>query len=393
MGNGNRELDRIIYESENALQWFSNPNAPIINPPISFKEFTTSNEDVGTLANYFLWYYEHPAVTIQPNRSEQAIAWFNFLGGEVCPVVVPRLNSDGMLNNPYWYSLNPFYQSGYGLPNCTCYAWGRRYEITGKAPDTSLRSADTWFDYAVSHGQKTGQTPKAGSIMVWKYTGSHANDGGHVAIVEEIDGETVVTSNSAYGGTYFYTQTLSPPYEWASYTQFQGFIYLDCSIVPPKPSDKKVNCQFGHIADYYKKGVIYMAILTKTGMNKILRRIMETGGLTPDMEEDIQRLRDDFDERESILKKYGETYDGEDADEYEYTGRDTDDIYTPKEEEKDAKEWRTKYEEMKARYLDRFFGGVNNDENFEETMNETREDVERDGEPQTFDELLERVEG
>lgn len=136
-----------------------------------------------------------------------------------------------------------------------------------------------------------------------------------------------------------------------------------------------------------------MAILTKTGMNKILRRIMETGGLTPEMEEDIQRLRDDFVEREGILRKYGETYDGEDVDEYDYTGRDTDEIYTPKEEEKDAKEWRAKYEEMKARYLDRFFGGVDNDKNFEETMNETREDVERDGEPQTFDELLERVEG
>lgn len=135
-----------------------------------------------------------------------------------------------------------------------------------------------------------------------------------------------------------------------------------------------------------------MAILTKTGMNKILRRIMETGGMTPEIEEDIQRLRDDFDEREGILKKYGETYDGEDADEYEYTGFDTNKIYTPKEEEKGAKEWRTKYEEMKARYLDRFFGGVEN-KDFKETMEETREDVERDGEPQTFDELLERVEG
>lgn len=135
-----------------------------------------------------------------------------------------------------------------------------------------------------------------------------------------------------------------------------------------------------------------MAILTKTGMNKVLRRIMETGGMTPDMEEDIQRLRDDFDEREGILKKYGETYDGEDMDEYEYTGRDTSEIYTPKEEEKDAKEWRTKYEEMKARYLNRFFGDVEN-KDFKETMEETQEDVERDGEPQTFDELLERVEG
>lgn len=135
-----------------------------------------------------------------------------------------------------------------------------------------------------------------------------------------------------------------------------------------------------------------MSILTKTGMNKILRRIMETGGMNPDMEEYIQRLREDFDEREGILKKYGETYDGEDLDEYEYTERDTDNIYTPIEEEKDAKEWYTKYEEMKARYLDRFFGGVDNND-FEETMNETRKDVERDSEPQTFDELLERVEG
>ena len=37
----------------------------------------------------------------------------------------PRLTSDGMMNNPYWYSLNPFYNipatppHKYGLPNCT----------------------------------------------------------------------------------------------------------------------------------------------------------------------------------------------------------------------------------------------------------------------------------
>ena len=41
-----------------------------------------------------------------------------------------------------------------------------------------------------------------------------------------------------------------------------------------------------------------MAILTKRGMDKILRRIMETGGLTEDMEKDIDRLSSDFDERE-----------------------------------------------------------------------------------------------
>lgn len=44
-----------------------------------------------------------------------------------------------------------------------------------------------------------------------------------------------------------------------------------------------------------------MAILTKRGMDKILRRIMETGGLTEDMEKDIDRLRSDFDEREECF--------------------------------------------------------------------------------------------
>lgn len=136
-----------------------------------------------------------------------------------------------------------------------------------------------------------------------------------------------------------------------------------------------------------------MAILTKTGMNKILRKIMETGEMTPDIEDTIQRLRDDFDEREGILKKYGETYDGEDVDEYEYTYRDMYNVYTPKELTKNAEEWRTKYEEIKARYIDRFFGGEDSSENFNEIMHEATEDVKRDGEPQTFDELLERVEG
>lgn len=41
----------------------------------------------------------------------------------------PRLNDNGILNNFHWYSENPFYQAGYGMPNCTCYAWGRFWEI------------------------------------------------------------------------------------------------------------------------------------------------------------------------------------------------------------------------------------------------------------------------
>lgn len=136
-----------------------------------------------------------------------------------------------------------------------------------------------------------------------------------------------------------------------------------------------------------------MAILTRSGMTKILRRIMESGGMTDDMEEDVRRLQDDFDEREGILRKYGETYDGEDRDEYEFSERDGTSIYTPREEDKLADDWRFKYEEMKKRYLDRFFGTDEIEDEYFETMRKTREDVKRDGEPQSFDELLERVEG
>lgn len=136
-----------------------------------------------------------------------------------------------------------------------------------------------------------------------------------------------------------------------------------------------------------------MAMLTKTGLNKILRRIYETGGLSESMEQDIERIRADFDEREGELRRYGEVYDGEDRDEYDYVrrddrGNDTDSIYTPREEEKD---WRKEYETMRDRYLKRFFGGQ--DDKVDEIMEETKEDVKRDGEDQTFDELLERVEG
>lgn len=136
-----------------------------------------------------------------------------------------------------------------------------------------------------------------------------------------------------------------------------------------------------------------MAILTRSGMTKILRRIMESGGMIDDMEEDVRRLQDDFDEREGILRKYGETYDGEDRDEYEFSERDGTSIYTPREEDKLADDWRIKYEEMKKRYLDRFFGTDEIEDDYFETMRKTREDVKRDGEPQSFDELLERVEG
>ena len=46
----------------------------------------------------------------------------------------PRLTSPDR-SNPYYNSeLNVYSQTGYGMPNCVAYVFGRIYEITGEEP-------------------------------------------------------------------------------------------------------------------------------------------------------------------------------------------------------------------------------------------------------------------
>ena len=146
-------------------------------------------------------------------------------------------------NDFHYYSANPFYQSGYGLPNCTCYAWGRFYELSGTRPTLSLGNGEDWFGYA--DGYARGQTPRLGAVICWRrgVAGDNSDGAGHVAIVEQINADgSIVTSNSAFGSTLFYTQTLTKEsgYTWNSAYTFQGFIYNPVnfdggSIVLPTP--------------------------------------------------------------------------------------------------------------------------------------------------------------
>ena len=143
---------------------------------------------------------------------------------------VPRLSSSGILNNPYWYSRNPFYLAGYGLPNCTCYAWGRFWEESdidhnySNRPNLSTGNAEDWWGHT-QDGYERGQEPRLGAVICFA-NGPYSGDG-HVAIVEQINSDgSIVTSNSAYGGQFFYTQTLhGPNYIPAAGYVFQGFIY------------------------------------------------------------------------------------------------------------------------------------------------------------------------
>lgn len=168
----------------------------------------------------------------------------------------PRLNDQGIIGNLHWYSNdNPYYATGYGMPNCTAYAWGRFWEI-GDPLSTGIHkpnpnelpgywSGGYWWREVDTSVYQTGQTPALGAVICfWDAQGD-----GHVAIVEQINngGESIVTSNSAYNSTFFYTQTLyrSNNYCWygnnGHFYEFQGFIYnpYGDSPTPPTPTFKR----------------------------------------------------------------------------------------------------------------------------------------------------------
>lgn len=138
-----------------------------------------------------------------------------------------------------------------------------------------------------------------------------------------------------------------------------------------------------------------MAILTRSGFEKLARRIMETGGMTEQMEVDVKRLKDDFDEREGLLRKYGETYDGEDRDEYEWAEREQELKYDPQdttvlaETSVNAIDYEKEYKQLRQRYLDRFFGKepLPND-TYENIMENQVEDTIGDSGEKSIDDLL-----
>lgn len=133
-------------------------------------------------------------------------------------------------SNRAFYADNPFYQSGYGLPNCTCYAWGRFWELTGgDKPKLSLSNAENWYGHP--DGYIRGKTPKLGAVLCWRkgQAGVGSDGAGHVAVVEAINEDgSIITSESGWGASStFWRTTRTNDGNWgmgSAYT-FQGFIY------------------------------------------------------------------------------------------------------------------------------------------------------------------------
>lgn len=145
----------------------------------------------------------------------------------------PRLTAPSATDK-YWISTSKgglniciVISGGSCLPNCVGYAWGRFYEIISTKPTLASINAENWYPNTAD-GYKRSATPQVGAIACWrKGQVYNSNDGyGHVAIVERVEPNgDILTSNSAYGGSRFYTQTYkkSNGYNSGSLT-FQGFI-------------------------------------------------------------------------------------------------------------------------------------------------------------------------
>lgn len=191
---------------------------------------------------------------------------------------IPRLTAPSKTDKHYLHvskgGLNECIHIGGGscLPNCVGYAWGRWYELLSSRPRLCQGNAEMWYGYTCD-GYKRSNFPALGAVICWKkgIVGNEADGAGHVAVVERIlSNGDIVTSNSAYGGSRFYTKTYkkSEGYNFGSY-KFQGF------ILPPVQVKNDTDAGTGKkpVSEKYKVGDIvkftgktqYAASMATTG--------------------------------------------------------------------------------------------------------------------------------
>ena len=123
---------------------------------------------------------------------------------------------------------------------------------------------------------------------------------------------------------------------------------------------------------------------------EILDNIVATGNFTPEMLDSIEKLKDEFDEREGMLKKEDKETDSEDLkSKYEELQKNYDTIL------KERDDYMERANRYRDRYISRFMGEDDSDHrtDAEEIKRDTEKDVKRDGKVQSFDELFKEREG
>ena len=129
----------------------------------------------------------------------------------------PRLTAPSS-SSPYYSSkLNYYFQTGYGMPNCVAYAYGRIYELNGEKPKFTHGSAGDWYFMNKNAGYYDyGSKPKVGAVACWSH---------HVAVVERINSDGSITfSESRWQAEYFVVVRYKNPAAH-NHQKFYGYIY------------------------------------------------------------------------------------------------------------------------------------------------------------------------
>ena len=141
--------------------------------------------------------------------------------------------------------------SGWVLPNCTGYAWGRVCYLLGDAnPHLSNNGAARWYDVDVGgryNSWPRSQTPTLGAVACWGETDAYGNRAwGHVAVVEQINLDSannwtsfVVSESGAsgrwtqwgYGGCQNATVYRSNLKRFSGRYYWQGFINTPSELI------------------------------------------------------------------------------------------------------------------------------------------------------------------
>lgn len=126
--------------------------------------------------------------------------------------------------------------------NCVFYAVGRYAELWDVWLDST--DAENFANMAKDRGLSVSQIPALGSIAVWAKgeVGNSSDGAGHVAVVEIINSDSIVTSESGWSAkTEFWTQTRKKGGNWgqSSAYRFLGFVLPPGTGHPPEQTIRK----------------------------------------------------------------------------------------------------------------------------------------------------------
>lgn len=157
-------------------------------------------------------------------------------------------------NYQKYYATNLYTTSGYGMPNCTAYALGRVNQLCdlNNLPYNNFSgmygNGGRWGEPGyIGQDWPRGTIPKLGAIAVFKQEGRN----GHVAVVEEIQSNTIITtSNSGWAGSSEVGNEDAPTWWWLQRNLdvnnygtyiFQYFLYPPYIDDIPTPSTTQKN--------------------------------------------------------------------------------------------------------------------------------------------------------